>query len=331
MFYLSDVKLYDNINKITSIIIPPEKIIDNKSTQFNHIYTLNNSEKYVHHYCNCYVICNVKEKGDKHFKAERYFFRLEKIKVYHNKRCIMFSPKMHQILNLYKVPVFAINENGDIFKIELDENKKPIEVYGKLKVVYTPKVETFERANYIETVDEVSEDNFSVNTYNKKDVVITNKRNDIFIQDDPRAPTVIVFYNEMDSIGKGFAINHFCKEVQELYNLDEKYVYRKVYAALRNSHELNKAVMLNLWGEKIHIGWKQMMSKVDEYEDVYGKSLKEKYDGKYDGKYDSQKFGKVRVWFIRHSKTNFANVNWEKQSNKWTEDELHYFESLLFS
>lgn len=67
-FYLKDVKLYDNINKISSIIIPPEKIIDTK-TDFNHIYTLSNSEKYVHHYCNCYIMCNVKEKGDKHFKV----------------------------------------------------------------------------------------------------------------------------------------------------------------------------------------------------------------------------------------------------------------------
>ena len=331
MFYLSDVKLYDNINKISSIIIPSEKIIDNKSLDFNHIYTLNNSEKYIHHYCNCYIMCNVKERGDRKFRAEKYCFRLEKIKMYHSKRCVLFTPNMHRILCLYKVPVFAINENGDIFQIELDENKKPIEIYDKLKIVYTPKVETFERNSYVETVNEVSEDNFSVNKYDKKEIIIADKRNDIFIQDDPRAPTVIVVQTEMDCIGRGFAINHFCKEVQRIHNIDEKYVYRKVYAALRNSHELNKAVMLNLWGEKIYIGWKQMMSRVDEYEDIYGKSLKEKYDGKYDGKYDSQKFGKVRVWFIRHSKNNFANVKWDKQISKWNEDELHYFESLLFS
>lgn len=70
-----------------------------------------------------------------------------------------------------------------------------------------------------------------------------------------------------------------------------------------------------------------MMERADVYEDVYGKKLKEKYYGKY----DSQKFGKVRVWFIRHLKTKFKNINWEKQLNKWTEDELHYFETLLFS
>lgn len=330
MFYLKDVKLYDNINKISSIIIPPEKIVDIK-TDFNHIYTLSNSEKYVHHYCNCYIMCNVKEKGDKHFKVEKYYFRLEKIKTFHNKRCIMFTPKMHQILNLYKVQVFAINDNGDIFKIELDENKKPIVVYDKLKIVYVPKVETFEREKCVEAVNEVSEDNFSVDTYNKKEVQIDDKRDDVFIQDDPRAPTVIVVQTEMDCIGKGYAINHFCKEVERIYNIDEKYVYRKVYAALRNSHELNKAVMINIYGEKIYIGWRQMMERADVYEDVYGKKLKEKYDGKYDGKYDSQKFGKVSVWYHRHRKSNFSNVNWEKHINKWTEDELHYFESLLFS
>lgn len=330
MFYLKDVKLYDNINKISSIIIPPEKIIDTK-TNFNHIYTLNNSEKYVHHYCNCYIMCNVKEKGEKYYRVEKYYFRLEKIKVYHNKRCVLLSPKMHKILNIYKVPVFAINENGDIFKIELDENKKPIPVYNKLKVVYVPKVEAFEREKCVEAVNEVSEDNFSVDTYSKKEINISNKRDDIFVQDDPRAPTIVVVYNEMDSIGSGYAINHFCKEVERLYNIKEKSAYRKVYAALRNSHELNKAVMINIWGENIYIGWNQVMEKVDDYEDVYGKSLKEKYDGKYDGKYDSQKFGKVRVWYARHSKNNFTNINWEKQSTKWTEEELHYFETLLFS
>ena len=75
-FYLKDVKLYDNINKISSIIIPPEKIIDTK-TDFNHIYTLSNSEKYVHHYCNCYIMCNVKEKGD---KERRLFLDVQNIR-----------------------------------------------------------------------------------------------------------------------------------------------------------------------------------------------------------------------------------------------------------